>query len=396
MKKVLAILMVFAFCLGTFGVAGLSEAFAADYADAPLMPTVPDEDVEEDSSSLVVGGSDGEIADSFADYVVEVDPEDDAVVESFAEVLASAGGSSVSTESAKEIMEIVSTSTSSNASIIVVEEGTVLSAEAIQQTAAETGGAVAIVSTNSSSSGSNGAGDFVVLTIESDEAASLTKSVSMEIAVTTAQMSGSSSAIDIDKLSSSTAADTVVFDFSNTGNFGATLKVSAPVSMSVAKSDNSYPTLSIFSTSGDSLGAIDLAELASSADGKVIVPISITDSVVAKSTLSAFSIAGIRMAYAATQYAEVTGGVNDSGEIEITNITIVSDTIVPVIISVLSSDDLFVEASTEEPSATIAPSATAAPEATSGGVATWVWIVVALAVVALVVVVIFVVKKKQS
>lgn len=409
MKKILAILMVLVFCVGTFGAVDTS-AFAADYASAPLMPTVTETPEVEDPTvedptveepaveeAPVLSGTDTEILDTYEEYVVEVDHTSEESVESFTEILNSSSSTTVSSESAKEIMEIISKSTTESTSVLVVAENSVLSVEAIQATVSETGNAIAIVSTNSASSSSNTAGDFVVVTIASEDAASLTKSVSMDINVTTTQMSGTEDAIDVNNLASSSEADTVVFNFSNTGNFGAPLSVSAPVAMDVAKStDGSYPTLTVYTTSGDSLGSADLSALADSEDGKVIVPLSITDSVVAKSTINAFSIAGVRVAYAATQYAEVTGSVAEDGSIAISNITIVSDTIVPVVISVLASDEIFVASSTSTEDTTLSPGTTTTTTDDSTGISAWVWVIAAVAVLALVLVVVLVVKKKQA
>ncbi len=392
MKRILALLMVLVFCLGAF-VTVDTQAFAADYYVAPLMPTVDDDDVVVPG---VVGGTDTQILASYSDYVVAVDPSNATSVATFAEILSSAGAGSISTEEAKEIMEIISASTSDNASVLVVEKNAVLSVEAIQATVAETGSSFAIVSTNSASSSSNDAGDFVVVVIAAEDASSLTKSVSMDINVTTTKMGGSDTAIDINSLTKSTEADTVVFNFSSTGNFGTTLSITSQVSMNIAKnSDGSYPALSIYSTSGDQLGSADISGLASSETGKITIPITISDSVVAKSTLSAFSIAGVRVAYASTQYAEVTGGVAADGSIEVTSITIVSDTIVPVIISTLSSDELFVSASTDAGDTTLSGGTTTATD-DSNGISAWVWMIVAVAVLGLVLVAVLVVKKKQA
>ncbi len=391
MKKVLAILMVMVFCLGAFGSVEV-PALAADYADAPLMPTVT---TSPDAESLVVG--DTEILASYAPYAMAVDSSNAETVETFAEVLSTLANSSVSEDQAKEIMDIIASLSSEETNVIVVEKSSVLSADAIKQTVKETGSGIAIVSINTNASTKNNAGDFVIVSISSSEAESLTKSVSMDIAVTTTQMSGSTTAIDIDKLSSSTEADTVVFDFSNTGNFGATMSVSSPVSMTVAKNaDGSYPELSVFSKDGDLLGAVNLSGLASSVNGKITVPISISDSVVAKSTLNAFSIIGVKVAYASTQYAEVTGSVDASGNIEISNVTIVSDTFVPMIISVLTADELFVSATADAGDTTLSPGTTTTTTDDGNGISAWVWMIVAVAVLALVLVAVLVVKKKQA
>lgn len=395
MKKFLALLMVLVFCFSAFGVVD-TTTYAADYASAPLMPTVEDDDDEEVEEVVIPGvvdSTDTEILDTYSEHVVEVDHTDDESVETFTEILNSLSSATVTTESAKEIMEIISTSTSETASVLVVSENSVLSVEAIQATVAETGNAIAIVSTNTAASTENTASDFVVVTIASEDASSLTKSVSMDINVTTTQMSGSEEAIDVANLAPSTEADTVVFDFSSTGNFGAPLSVSSAVSMSIPKADDgSYPALSIYSTSGESLGSADISDLANSATGKIIIPITISDSVVAQSTINAFSIAGVRVAFAATQYAEVTGSVADDGSISVTNITIVSDTIVPVVISTLSSDELFVSASTD--SDTTLSAGTVADDST--GISPWIWMIVAVAVLAIVLVVVLVIKKKQA
>ncbi|MFI3128600.1 MAG: hypothetical protein R3Y18_00905 [Bacillota bacterium] len=398
MKKFLALLMVLVFCFSAFGMVD-TTTYAADYASAPLMPTVEDDDeeveVEEEVVSPgVVDSTDTEILDTYSEHVVEVDHTDEESVETFTEILNSSSSTTVSTESAKEIMEIISTSTSETASVLVVSENSVLSVEAIQATVAETGNAIAIVSTNTAASTENSASDFVVVTIASEDASSLTKSVSMDINVTTTQMSGTEEAIDVANLAPSSEADTVVFDFSSTGNFGAPLSVSSAVSMSIPKADDgSYPALSIYSTSGESLGSADISGLATSETGKITIPMTISDSVVAQSTISAFSIAGVRVAFAATQYAEVTGSVADDGSIAVTNITIVSDTIVPVVISTLSSDELFVSASTGSSDTTLSPG-TVADDST--GISPWVWMIAAVAVLALVLVVVLVIKKKQA